>query len=263
MGFSGGGSNILKSHTHNGLTVQDGGALDFNNITQSQSTAGMVFFSDGTHLQQLAYPGVPAGETLTAAAASSAPSWAAGAAGAWVNQGSDVSNAFVTSLSVDVGDADVYQILYHAADNGGLTNCCIRINDITTDSYKTLTSDGTPTSTNMDVNAGGFAATLDNKWLLSNQGGDAGYSGTVYIYKYNSNFNLGSEAGHTFTSEGSRQQGTGAPGTAQPYLISVNCGSAETITANITNIKLQMILEGSTTVGTIAGSMRVNSLSYS
>tara|TARA_R110002051_G_scaffold36919_1_gene79771 strand:+ start:1072 stop:1818 length:747 start_codon:yes stop_codon:yes gene_type:complete len=82
MGFSGGGSNILKSHTHNGLTVQDGGALDFNDITQSQSSAGMVFFSDGTHLQQLAYPGSPAGETLTAVAASTSPSWVASAAGA-------------------------------------------------------------------------------------------------------------------------------------------------------------------------------------
>ena len=81
MGFSGGGSNILKAHTHNGLTVQDGGALDFDNITQSQSLAGQIFYSDGVHLQQLAYPGVPAGETLTAAAASTEPSWAAAAGG--------------------------------------------------------------------------------------------------------------------------------------------------------------------------------------
>lgn len=79
MGFSGGGSNILKAHTHNGLTVQDGGALDFDNITQSQSTAGMVFYSDGAHLQQLAYPGSPANEILTAAPASTAPSWTAAA----------------------------------------------------------------------------------------------------------------------------------------------------------------------------------------
>ena len=43
MGFSGGGSNILKSHTHDGTVAQDGGALDFNNITQSQSSAGDVF----------------------------------------------------------------------------------------------------------------------------------------------------------------------------------------------------------------------------
>tara|TARA_R110000751_G_scaffold211480_1_gene315011 strand:- start:688 stop:1320 length:633 start_codon:yes stop_codon:yes gene_type:complete len=93
MGFSGGGSNILKPHTHNGLTVLDGGSLNFNNITQSQSTAGMVFFSDGTHLQQLAYPGVPAGETLTAAAASTAPSWQAAAAGVSV----DIDSAALTS----------------------------------------------------------------------------------------------------------------------------------------------------------------------
>ena len=77
MGFSGGGSNILKAHRHDGLVVQDGGSLDFNNITQSNSSAGQVFYSDGVHLQQLAYPGVPANETLTATALSTAPSWAA------------------------------------------------------------------------------------------------------------------------------------------------------------------------------------------
>jgi hypothetical protein len=99
MGFSGGGSNILKSHTHNGLTVQDGGSLNFNDITQSQSSAGMVFFSDGTHLQQLAYPGVPAGETLTAAAASTAPSWAAGGGGVTTNQQHDFLGADFSTTS--------------------------------------------------------------------------------------------------------------------------------------------------------------------
>jgi len=83
MGFSGGGSNVLLPHTHDGTVTQDGGPLNFNNITQSQSAAGEVFYSDGAHLQQLAYPGVPAGETLTAAAASTAPSWAAAASGAF------------------------------------------------------------------------------------------------------------------------------------------------------------------------------------
>jgi hypothetical protein len=54
MGFSGGGSNVLLPHTHDGTVSQDGGALDFNNVTQSQSSAGQVFYSDGAHLQQLA-----------------------------------------------------------------------------------------------------------------------------------------------------------------------------------------------------------------
>ncbi len=80
MGFSGGGSNVLLPHTHDGTIAQDGGPLNFNNITQSQSAAGEVFYSDGVHLQQLAYPGVPAGELLTAPAASTAPSWVAPAA---------------------------------------------------------------------------------------------------------------------------------------------------------------------------------------
>ena len=77
MGFSGGGSNVLKPHTHDGTVVQDGGSLNFNNITQSSSSAGQIFYSDGVHLQQLAYPGVPAGEALTAVAASTQPSWTA------------------------------------------------------------------------------------------------------------------------------------------------------------------------------------------
>ena len=78
MGFSGGGSNVLKPHTHDGTVSQDGGSLNANNITQMGMNAGDVMYSDGNHLQILSYPGVPAGETLTAAAASTAPSWAAG-----------------------------------------------------------------------------------------------------------------------------------------------------------------------------------------
>jgi len=80
MGFSGGGSNVLLPHTHDGRVSQDGGPLNFSNITQSQSAAGEVFYSDGTALQQLVYPAIPAGETLTAAAASTAPSWVTPAA---------------------------------------------------------------------------------------------------------------------------------------------------------------------------------------
>ena len=232
-----------QAHKHE-LDVSTGGYLSEGQTGITGGLVNEVLTNDGTDI----------------------PVWAAvpsPAAGAWAEQGNDISTSFVTSLSVDVTDADVYQILYHVADNGGLANCSIRINNITTDSYKSLTSFGTTTSTNMQVNASGYATTLDNKWLLSSQKQDAGYSGIVYIYKYNSHFNLGAEAGHTFTSEGSSQQGTGAPTTAHPQLISVCCGGAESITANITNIKLQMILEGTTTVRTIMGSMRVNSLSYS
>jgi len=53
MGFSGGGSNILKPHQHNSLTLQDGGNLDFKNITQADMSAGSLTQSDGVHLQEL------------------------------------------------------------------------------------------------------------------------------------------------------------------------------------------------------------------
>lgn len=53
MGFSGGGSNVLKPHTHDSNIVQDGGALDFDNITQSSMGAGSITYSDSNHLQEL------------------------------------------------------------------------------------------------------------------------------------------------------------------------------------------------------------------
>jgi len=100
MGFSGGGSQ-LRAHTHDGTVALDGGALDFDNITQSQSSAGMVFYSDGTHLQQLAYPGTPAGETLTATALSTAPSWGtAGGASITSQKISPTNNQTTTSTSL-------------------------------------------------------------------------------------------------------------------------------------------------------------------
>ena len=53
MAFSGGGSNILKPHQHNSLTLQDGGNLDFKNVTQGDMSAGSLTQSDGVHLQEL------------------------------------------------------------------------------------------------------------------------------------------------------------------------------------------------------------------
>ena len=47
MGFSGGGSNVLKPHTHDGSIAQDGGALDMDGVTQGSLTAGDWFFRMG------------------------------------------------------------------------------------------------------------------------------------------------------------------------------------------------------------------------
>lgn len=78
MGFSGGGSNVLLPHTHDGTVTQDGGPLNFNNITQSQSASGQIFYSDGVHLQQLS-PGAPNDELRVSAG--NLPEWHTPAAG--------------------------------------------------------------------------------------------------------------------------------------------------------------------------------------
>jgi len=163
MGFSGGGSNILKAHTHNGLTVQDGGALDFDNITQSQSTAGMVFYSDGTHLQQLAYPGSPAGETLTAVAASSAPSWASAGGGSHTFVGSDRVTTARSSMTVTINPA------LSGSNIGKLTACF---------SYQAISSPATWRVTVNGITTAGWYVT---QRMLLNAGVTADLDTSAYM----------------------------------------------------------------------------------
>jgi len=98
MGFSGGGTNVLKPHKHSSA-VQDGSPLNMNNVTEATLSAGDVIYSDGSALQRLSYPGVPAGESLTAAALSSAPSWAS-ASGAVFDK---IAEQTTPGTSIDTG----------------------------------------------------------------------------------------------------------------------------------------------------------------
>jgi hypothetical protein len=75
MGFSGGGSNILKAHKHS-AAVQDGGTLDMDNVTEAELTQGDIVFSDGNALQRLAIGA--ATNALVVNGAATAPEWAAG-----------------------------------------------------------------------------------------------------------------------------------------------------------------------------------------
>ena len=62
--------------------------------------AGDITFSDGAALQTLGYPAPPAGETLTATALSTAPSWVA-AGGAVVSvQNASITNGSTTTSAV-------------------------------------------------------------------------------------------------------------------------------------------------------------------
>jgi hypothetical protein len=119
MGFSGGGSNILKSHTHDGTIVQDGGALNMDNVTQASLTAGDLVYSDGSHLQRLGIGG--AGEALQSSGA--VPQWASASSGAMelistVEVSSDSTPLNHTWSSVSFDDYSMVSVFF----NGRLQN---------------------------------------------------------------------------------------------------------------------------------------------
>ena len=108
MGFSGGGSNVLLPHTHDGTVAQDGGPLDFDNVTQADLTAGDVIFSNGVHLQRLAI-GSPA-QQIQVNAGATAPEYftPAAASATWTEL---VNQTNVGSANIDVDWVGTYKIL--------------------------------------------------------------------------------------------------------------------------------------------------------
>ena len=143
MGFSGGGTNILKPHTHDGTVVQDGGPLNMDNVTQAQLNAGDIVYSDGVHLQRLAYPGVPAGETLAAPALSTAPSWASAAGGGalelvayseLVADGDDITITINPPISAD----DCSELILVSQGGTQLYELNLQVNGITSTDYQAL-----------------------------------------------------------------------------------------------------------------------------
>ena len=122
MGFSGGGSNVLKPHNHDGTVVQDGGPLDFSNVTQAQLNSGDTTYSDGAHLQQLPI-GNPA-DVLTVSGGN-LPSWVAPAgpgASAWTILGTTTLGVAAATMDVTWALADVkdfLQIYAWTGDGGG------------------------------------------------------------------------------------------------------------------------------------------------
>jgi len=114
MGFSGGGANVTKAHTHDGSIVQDGGSLNFNNVTQAGLSAGDLTYSDGNALQVLGLGN--ATETLVVNGAATAPEWAVGGGAAGlefveeITQSAD-ANEFTVELSTPYIFDDYQQLL--------------------------------------------------------------------------------------------------------------------------------------------------------
>jgi len=127
MGFGGGGSSQTRPHSHDGTIINDGGALQFNNVTQGTMAAGDITYSDGNHLQVLNLGGT--GQVLAVSGA--APAWITNTSNplvkvtktfadiaalemdiytlpqdsALVNVYTDITTVFDVSTGVTIGDA--------------------------------------------------------------------------------------------------------------------------------------------------------------
>ena len=102
MGFSGGSSNVTKAHTHSSSIVQDGGALNFSNVTQAGMAAGDITYSNGTALQVLGLGS--ATDTLTVNAGATAPEWAAAGGATFANDNATLGASDFTTTSASLVD---------------------------------------------------------------------------------------------------------------------------------------------------------------
>ena len=143
MGFSGGGSNILKPHKHNALTLQDGGNLDFTGSeTQSDMTASSMTYSNGTHLQELGIGS--AGQHL--GISGGVPAWTSTMT-SFTSQQSFQSGIFSTSSASFVAVGNGLVLTLPTRTNGKaivIVNYSLK-NSSAANNYVTLLDDGTST----------------------------------------------------------------------------------------------------------------------
>jgi hypothetical protein len=186
MGFSGGGSNILKPHTHDSNILQDGGNLDFKNITQSDMSAKSMTYSDGSHLQELAGPASPAGEVLTFATAATAPAWIAPG----VNQDRleqlaffETANATTDTVALTFTqiDFDDYASLYLTFSGVLVGACDIEVTMGTGSSYR-YAYEQSDSGTWTNVNATG-----QTEWKLTDLGAGTWFVGHCWLYPMQQN----------------------------------------------------------------------------
>jgi len=105
MGFSGGGSNVTKAHTHDSTVVQDGGSLAAN-VTQFGLSSGSILYSDGSNIQELSV-----GSSAEVLAVS-------GGTPAWItNTSNPLIKVSKTYSDIDVGTTsmDIYTLPQDAA----------------------------------------------------------------------------------------------------------------------------------------------------
>jgi len=112
MGFSGGGTNVLKPHKHSSA-VQDGSPLNMNNVTEATLSAGDVIFSDGSALQRLAI-GTPAQQIKVNAGATAPEYFTPAGGGATLTRSTAVSTTAQTTSSLTAVDATSFSAVLQA-----------------------------------------------------------------------------------------------------------------------------------------------------
>jgi len=105
MGFSGGGSNVTKAHTHDSTVVQDGGSLAAN-VTQFGLTSGSILYSDGSNIQELSVGA--AAEVL--GVSGSLPAWITNTSNPLIK----VTKTYADIVAADL-DMDIYTLPQDAA----------------------------------------------------------------------------------------------------------------------------------------------------
>ena len=173
MGFSGGGSNVLKPHKHSSA-AQDGSPLNMNNVTEATLTAGDIVYSDGSALQRLSI----GPDTTVLSVSGSTPSWSASTSNplikvsktfadiaaleidiytlpqdaALVNVYTDITSVFDLSTAVTIGDAGDANGFVQASDFTSGTGLTDATRGAYVTSFKTMRS----TSGTTAIKAYGF-----------------------------------------------------------------------------------------------------------
>tara|TARA_Y100000310_G_scaffold251990_1_gene258636 strand:+ start:345 stop:947 length:603 start_codon:yes stop_codon:yes gene_type:complete len=120
MGFSGGGSNILKNHTHDSGILQDGGNLRLDGITEGNLSSGSVTYSDGNNMQELSVGTV--GNQLTVSAGN-IPEWSATMTQLSTQQ-SIQTGIFTTASNTFVAVGNGMQLTLPTRTGGKALVCC-------------------------------------------------------------------------------------------------------------------------------------------
>jgi len=247
MGFSGGGSNITKPHTHDSTIVQDGGSLAAN-VTQFGLTAGSILYSDGSNIQELGVGS--SGDALKVNGAATAPEWGS-SAGAWNVEGYDTEAVLTTQLQVSgLSDQDFYQVFYNISTDASATNPThfgLQLNADSAANYNSVkvqaVNNASPTTA--ETNGGTYWKISANLHNLAN----ITCMGVITIYK--------SQTGQLAAGAMYRDEsGNMGYSSALAEYITYSQGVNPSITGAITSIEL-MVENAS-----IKGSMQVNSMSW-